>query len=57
MADKAGPVQIGAAAISVLGIVLTAIAAARATNPIWQIALTLVAVAILIVTVLRPGRS
>ncbi|HEY8694456.1 MAG TPA: hypothetical protein VIR57_17135 [Chloroflexota bacterium] len=53
----AGPVQLGAAAISVLGILLTAVAAVQAANPMPQIALTLAAVAVLIVTVVRSERS
>ncbi|MFI5265930.1 MAG: hypothetical protein ACHQ7M_00995 [Chloroflexota bacterium] len=57
MTNPVSPVQLGAAAISVLGILLTAVAAIRATNPMPQIALTLVAVAVLIVTVLRSQRS
>jgi len=51
------PVQLGATAISLLGILLTALAAIRAANPMPQITLTLVAVAVLIVTVLRSERS
>jgi len=49
--------QGAAAAISVLGILLTAVAAVQAANPMPQIALTLAAVAVLIVTVVRSERS
>jgi hypothetical protein len=56
MGSPASVLQLGAAALSLLGIVLTIVAAVRATNPMPQIALTLVAVAVLIVTVLRSDR-
>ena len=57
MSKPAGPVQLGAAAVSLLGILWTAAAAAQAANPMPQIVLTLVAVAVLLVTVLRADRS
>lgn len=57
MADQAGAIQAGAALVSVAGIVWTAVAAAQAANPMPQIILTLVAVGVLIVTVLRSERS
>jgi hypothetical protein len=57
MAGQAGPVQAGAMVISVAGILWTAIAAVQAANPMPQIVLTLVAVAVLIGTVLRAGRG
>ena len=57
MTSPAGPVQIGAALVSLLGIALTALAAVRAANPLPQILLTLVAVAVLIVSVMRAERG
>ena len=53
MSNPASPVQVGAAAVSLLGIVWTAVAAAQAANPMPQIIITLAAVAVLLVTVLR----
>ena len=53
MSKPASPVQLGAAAVSLLGIVWTAVAAAQAANPMPQIIVTLAAVAVLLVTVLR----
>jgi hypothetical protein len=50
-------IQAVAAAVSLLGILLIAVAAILAANPLPQMVLTFLGLAMLILTVLRPARS
>jgi len=56
-AEHLGLIQLAALAITLLGIILTLIAAIQAANPATQVVVTLLGVALLMATVWKPPEA